>query len=80
MSPAMLFGTAGDHIEVVIGVLLAVLLILWALTAFVQWIKTTPWKRRGLPAEDERTAGKLVDNHPHPDDVPHDLPRFAMMR
>ncbi|HET6271586.1 MAG TPA: hypothetical protein VFG32_01270 [Bacteroidota bacterium] len=78
MSPAMLFGTAGDHIEVVIGVLLGFLLVLWALTAFVQWIKTAPWKRSGLPAEDDRIAGRVGDDRHQPDDVPHDLPRFAM--
>ena len=78
MSPAMLFGTAGDHIEVVIGLLLGVLLVLWALVAVVQWIKTTPWKRSGPPAEEVQTAGKVMGDSDRSRDVPNDLPRFAV--
>lgn len=78
MSPAMVFGTAGDHIEVVIGVLLGVLIVLWALTAFVHWIKSTPWRRNEPSSEDERTIGGTVDDGHSRDDNPHDLPRFAV--
>jgi len=78
MPPAMLFGTAGDHIEVVIGLLLGFLLVLWALITLVQWLKTTPWKRSEPPAEEVQTAGKVMDESDPSRDIRNHLPRFAV--
>jgi len=77
MSPAMLLGTAGDHIEVVIGVLLGLLFVLWALTAFVQWLKTSPWKQNGARAGDAQAARREEDGDQHSDGVPRNLHRLV---
>ena len=77
MSPAMLFGTAGDHIEVVIGLLLGFLVVLWALISLAQWLKTTPWKRNGAPANDDQVTRGNIDDDQHPADAPRSLPRLV---
>jgi hypothetical protein len=74
----MLFGTAGDHIEVVIGLLLGFLVVVWALISLVQWLKTTPWKQNGAPANGGQIARGNVDDDQHAADAPRSLPRLVV--
>lgn len=48
---AIIRGTPGDYIELIIGVTLGFFLLIWLLIVFRDWIASKPWQKRDAVSE-----------------------------